>query len=66
MAECATKPLRLLFITLEFQAGCFSGNGVYAQSQVASLRALGHQVLVIAGCPEDCEGTASSHHLEVR
>ncbi|KAL6760301.1 hypothetical protein V8C86DRAFT_1129576 [Haematococcus lacustris] len=27
-------PLRLLFLTLEFSSGTFSGNGVYAQSQV--------------------------------
>ena len=25
---------RLLFISLEYERGCFSGNGVYAQSQV--------------------------------
>lgn len=27
-------PMRILFLSLEFSAGTFSGNGVYAQSQV--------------------------------
>lgn len=26
--------MRLLFMTLEFSSGAFSGNGIYAQSQV--------------------------------
>lgn len=30
-----TPPLRVLFLTLEFSAATFSGNGVYAQSQVS-------------------------------
>lgn len=28
--------MRLLFITLEFSAGTFSGNGIYGRSQVIS------------------------------
>lgn len=46
-----TSPLRVLFLTLEFSAGTFSGNGVYAQSQVRALRQLGHQVFVISAAP---------------
>lgn len=44
-------PLRLVFLTLEYKAGTFSGNGIYAQSQVRSLTRLGHQVFVISAAP---------------
>ncbi|KAG1669501.1 hypothetical protein FOA52_015668 [Chlamydomonas sp. UWO 241] len=43
--------LRVLFITLEFSSGTFSGNGIYAQSQVRALAGLGHQVFVISARP---------------
>jgi hypothetical protein len=46
-------PLRILFITLEFRAGAFSGNGVYAQSQVRALAAAGHTLHVLSGRPDD-------------
>jgi hypothetical protein len=36
--------MRLLFISLEFSSGTFSGNGVYAISQVGGA-ALGHAAL---------------------
>ena len=45
--------LRILFITLEFRAGAFSGNGVYAQSQVRALSEAGHRLYVISGKPDD-------------
>ncbi|KAK9803331.1 hypothetical protein WJX73_003980 [Symbiochloris irregularis] len=48
-------PLRVLFITLEFSAATFSGNGVCAQSQVRALTKQGHKVLVISGRPADCK-----------
>jgi len=47
--------LRVLFITLEFKAGAFSGNGVYAQSQVRALRNAGHSIFVVSGRPEDID-----------
>jgi|AntAceMinimDraft_1070359.scaffolds.fasta_scaffold15637_2 hypothetical protein len=43
--------LRILFITLEFEAGAFSGNGIYAQSQVSALASAGHRVHVLSGRP---------------
>ncbi|KAK9822651.1 hypothetical protein WJX81_003711 [Elliptochloris bilobata] len=43
--------MKLVFISLEFTAGTFSGNGVYAANQVRALAGLGHDVLVIAGKP---------------
>lgn len=42
---------RLLFISLEFTAGTFSGNGIYAASQVRALALSGCQLLVLAGKP---------------
>ena len=39
--------LRLLFITLEYKSGTFSGNGIYAMSMVRSLALLGHSLFVI-------------------
>ncbi|GBF97548.1 hypothetical protein Rsub_10149 [Raphidocelis subcapitata] len=43
--------MRLLFITIEYQSGTFSGNGIYSMQQVAALAAAGHKVMVIAGRP---------------
>lgn len=40
-------------LTIEFCFGTFSGNGVYAMSQVRALGRLGHDVMVICGCPRD-------------
>ena len=45
--------MHLLFITYEYLAQPFSGNGLYAASQVRGLRSLGQQVTVLAGSP-DC------------
>eukprot|EP00850_Spirogloea_muscicola_P001236 SM000004S15106 [mRNA] locus=s4:1239196:1242035:- [translate_table: standard] len=50
-ARSAFRPLRLAFLTLEYKAGTFSGNGVYSQSMVRSLSKLGHSVLVLSGRP---------------
>eukprot|EP00271_Cylindrocystis_brebissonii_P014242 TRINITY_DN35538_c0_g1_i1.p1 TRINITY_DN35538_c0_g1~~TRINITY_DN35538_c0_g1_i1.p1 ORF type:complete len:519 (-),score=109.41 TRINITY_DN35538_c0_g1_i1:467-2023(-) len=44
-------PLRLLFVSLEYKAGTFSGNGVYAQSMVRSLARLGHEMFVVSAAP---------------
>ncbi|KAG2442073.1 hypothetical protein HYH02_009864 [Chlamydomonas schloesseri] len=43
--------LRILFISLEFRAGTFSGNGVYACAQVRALAAAGHKVFVVSAAP---------------
>ncbi|KAL4436763.1 hypothetical protein ABPG75_003902 [Micractinium tetrahymenae] len=43
--------MRFLLLSIEFNAGTFSGNGVYACSQARALTQLGHEVLVIAGAP---------------
>ncbi|GAX77522.1 hypothetical protein CEUSTIGMA_g4966.t1 [Chlamydomonas eustigma] len=51
--------LRIVFLTLEFSAGTFSGNGIYAQSQVRALSSLGYPVLVISGKPSFGSGTAN-------
>ena len=48
-----TGNLRVLFLTLEFRHGTFSGNGVLAQSQAHGLAKAGHAVLVVSGCPDD-------------
>ncbi|GIL92824.1 hypothetical protein Vretifemale_20301, partial [Volvox reticuliferus] len=45
------QALNILFITLEFRTGTFSGNGVYATAQVRALVADGHQVFVICAAP---------------
>lgn len=62
-------PLRLLFITLEYKAGTFSGNGVYSQSQVRSLTRLGHQVFVLSAAPEasttDAQSRKSSEEVQL-
>jgi hypothetical protein len=67
MAE--RDPLRLLFITLEYKAGTFSGNGVYSQSQVRSLTRLGHQVFVLSAAPEasttDVQSRKSSEEVKL-
>lgn len=44
--------MKILFLSLEFSASTFSGNGIYAQSQVRALRGNGHSVLVISGRPQ--------------
>lgn len=43
--------MKLLFISLEFSASTFSGNGIYARSQVRALAQQGAEVLVLAGKP---------------
>eukprot|EP00884_Botryococcus_braunii_P006373 jgi/Botrbrau1/15737/Bobra.4_1s0105.1 len=52
--------MRLLFISLEYKSGTFSGNGIAAQSQVRSLTKLGHEVLVISGRPAEAEDLAAN------
>ena len=56
------EALRVLYITLEFRAGAFSGNGVYAQSQARALGRAGHRVLVVCGTP-DAPDSASAPDL---
>ncbi|GAQ86776.1 hypothetical protein KFL_003100130 [Klebsormidium nitens] len=56
----AAGPLRLVFLTLEYKAGTFSGNGIYAQSQVRSLTRLGHRVFVISAAPEASPSTSKT------
>ncbi|GJP65511.1 hypothetical protein CLOP_g22394 [Closterium sp. NIES-67] len=46
--------LRVVLVSLEYRAGTFSGNGVYAQSLVRSLMALGHRVMVVSAAPPPC------------
>lgn len=43
--------MKLIFLSIEFSIATFSGNGVYATSQVRALQQLGHDVLVVCGCP---------------
>ena len=43
--------MRLVVLSLEFDASTFSGNGTYAQSQVRGLCGCGHDVLVVCGRP---------------
>ena len=50
--------MNLLFLAYEFTCETFSGNGIYSGSQVRALRALGHQVRVLAACPERSWNTA--------
>ncbi|KAI3425983.1 hypothetical protein D9Q98_007951 [Chlorella vulgaris] len=56
--------MRFVLLSLEFDAGTFSGNGIYACSQARSLAQLGHQVLVVAGAPagRSSNGTATPAH----
>ena len=55
MASAPSSPagggLRVLFVSLEFRAAAFSGNGVYAQSQARALAKAGHDVHVVSGVP---------------
>ena len=55
MATAPSSPagggLRVLFVSLEFRAAAFSGNGVYAQSQARALAKAGHDVHVVSGVP---------------
>ena len=53
MREPTSHPLRVLFLTLEFRHGTFSGNGVLSSSQAHGLAKAGHAVLVVSGCPDD-------------
>ena len=53
MREPTSHPLRVLFLTLEFAHGTFSGNGVLSSSQAHGLAKAGHAVLVVSGCPDD-------------
>lgn len=50
----------MLFLTLEFRHGTFSGNGVLAQSQAHGLAKAGHAVLVVSGCPDNLDVTDDS------
>ena len=43
--------MKIVFLSIEFSIETFSGNGVYATSQVRGLQRLGHDVLVICGSP---------------
>jgi hypothetical protein len=52
--------LRIVFLTLEFSASTFSGNGIYAQSQVRALSKLGYPVLVISAKPSTECGTSNA------
>jgi len=52
--------MRLLLITLEYNVGTFSGNGVYATSLVRSLRAAGESVRVLHGAPAGEAGGLSA------
>ncbi|KAA6428956.1 MAG: hypothetical protein FRX49_01066 [Trebouxia sp. A1-2] len=60
---------RLVFISLEFSAATFSGNGVYARSQVRSLCKQQCEVLIICGKPVDHAGPSqtegAAHLIEV-
>lgn len=47
--------LAILFITYEYSESTFSGNGVYAVSQVRALASLGHDVTVVAARPRGSE-----------
>ena len=53
-------PLRVLYVTLEFRAGAFSGNGVYAQSQAEALGEAGHLVHVVSGAPSEDPASATA------
>lgn len=62
---------RLVVISLEFSAATFSGNGIYARSQVRSLCKQQCEVLVISGkpsgytAPEQTEGSQQLIQVEV-
>ena len=57
------EALRVLYVTLEFSAGAFSGNGVYAQSQARALGRAGHRVLVVCGTPDTPDSASTPDHL---
>lgn len=57
--------MRILFITLEFRAAAFSGNGIYAQAQVRGLVGAGCEVLVVCGKPRGHAGAAEDNVVEV-
>jgi glycosyltransferase involved in cell wall biosynthesis len=52
--------MRIIFLSIEFSIGTFSGNGIYAISQVLAWRRLGHEVLVICGRPAALSPTAAA------
>jgi hypothetical protein len=47
----STRLARILFVSLEYNAATFSGNGVHAQAQVKGLRRAGHRLLVVCAAP---------------
>ena len=55
--------MRVLFLTLEFRHGTFSGNGVLSSSQAHGLAKAGHAVLVVSGCPDDVNDDEESANL---
>ena len=57
--------LPVIFITLEFSAGTFSGNGIYAQSQVRALASIGHRVFVISGKPQEHQAPSNKQGAEM-
>lgn len=61
---CHVNSMRILFLSLEFSAGTFSGNGVYAQAQVRSLSKLGHKLQVISGKPPNHAGELQTQGAE--
>ena len=63
MREPTSHPLRVLFLTLEFRHGTFSGNGVLSSSQAHGLAKAGHAVLVVSGCPDDVNDDEESANL---
>lgn len=52
--------MRILFLSLEFSSATFSGNGIYAISQVRALSAIGNDVMVISGKPDESVDAASN------
>jgi len=50
--------MRIIFLSIEFSIGTFSGNGIYAISQVRAMERLGHKVLVFCGRPAALPSTA--------
>lgn len=55
--------MNILFISLEYATGAFSGNGIYAQSQVRGLRQIGHNVVVVAGKPDGEQSVVHDGHV---
>lgn len=56
----------IIYITLEYcEADLFSGNGVFARSQVSSLANAGINVLVICGRPSDTSHAADEPHSNI-